>query len=186
MKVVIAGGVAVGMEDAGQGVSALARAMELAVFAVEVGSPLNELGDAERPFGDKHLRGRRMDEAVAGAEGVLKVQSDVLVALHGHSDATLSIVGVGLGHRLLGNNQDFALLGQLDGRAQPCHTRANHQIVHLHQPCHYLRGYHRKASCHRSGTVLWTGMEILRGWTAVEKGKEGGDAAKSKSFPIAG
>ena len=97
-----AGGVAVGVQDAGQRVRAFARAQELAVQAaavrvrasIEIRAPLDELGHAQRAFGHQRLGGGAVDEAVAGVHGVFKVQGNVFIALHGHGNAALRVVGV--------------------------------------------------------------------------------------------
>ena len=128
-----AGGVAVGVQDAGQGVSAFAGAQEgLAARAefvrsatVEIRAPLDQFGHAQRPFAHQRLGGGAVDEAVAGIHGVFKVQGNVFVALHGHGDAALRVVGVRFAERLLGDDQNLAVAGQLNCRAQPGHARAH-------------------------------------------------------------
>ena len=136
-----AGGVAVGVQDAGQRMRAFAGAQVLATrlglrrpWLIEVRAPLDELGDAQRAFGDQRLGGGTIDQAVAGVDGVFKVQRDVLVALHGDGDAALRVVGVRLAERLLGDDQNLAVAGQLNGGAQAGNARAHHQKIHLRGP----------------------------------------------------
>ncbi len=117
------------MQDAGKGMRAFARAQELAAraalrgLAVEVRAPLDELGDAQRAFGDERFGGGTIDEAVAGVDGVFKVQGDVFVALHGHGDAALRVVGVRFAERFLGDDQNVAVSVQArwlrEGRQRP-------------------------------------------------------------------
>ena len=135
-----AGGVAARVQNAGQGMRALARAQVglaaraqsvrvepfEAVGTVEVRAPLDELGHAQRAFGDQRLGRGTIDQAVAGVHGVFKVQRDVLVALHGHGDAALRVVRVRFRERFLRDDQNFAVCGELDGRAQAGHARAHH------------------------------------------------------------
>ena len=135
-----AGGVAVGMQDAGQRMSAFAGAQQLAgsriPLAVEARAPLDQLGYAERAFGYERLGRGAVNDSIASIYGVLEMERDVLIALHGDGDSALGVVGVGLGHGLLGDHQDIAVAGQLHRRAQPGYARAHHQKVHLRQLCH--------------------------------------------------
>ncbi len=137
-----AGGVAVGVQDARQRVRALAGAQELAGSRIpsrsKLRAPLDQLGHAQRPLGHQRLGRGPVNESIAGVHGVFEMQRNVLVALHGHGDAALRVVGVGFAQRLLGDHQDLAVARQLHRRAQPGHARAHHQKIHLSQPCHKL------------------------------------------------
>jgi hypothetical protein len=126
-------------------VRALAGAEQLAGFGVKVRAPLDQLGHADRPLGHQHLGRRTIDQPIAGVDGVFQVERNVLIALHGHGDAALRIVGVGLGHGLLGDHQDLAVARQLDGCAQPSHARSHHQKIDLRRCCHQGSGYHWRA-----------------------------------------
>ena len=125
------GGVAVGVEDAGEGVGSFAGAGEFSVFCVKGGAPLDELGDADGALGDESLCGRAVDEAVASVDGVFQVEADVLVALHGDGDTSLGVVGVGLGDGFLGGDEDVAMACELDGGAEAGDARADDEIVRL-------------------------------------------------------
>ena len=126
-----AGGVAVGVQNAGQGMRAFARAQKLAGFASKRCAPLDELGDAPRAFGNQHFGGGAVDEAIARRLWCLRGAGQRLRRLvHGHGDAALRVVGVRFAERFLGDDQNFAVIGQFDGGAQPGHARAHHQIVH--------------------------------------------------------
>jgi hypothetical protein len=139
-------GVAVGVQNAGQGVSALAGAQQLAgpriSLAVKVRAPLDQLRHAHWPLGHQHLGRGPVNDSIACVYGVFKVQRHVLVALHRHGDAALRVVGVRLAQRLLGDHQNLAVARQLDGRAQPGHSRAHHQKVHFNRLSHNHSGYH--------------------------------------------
>ena len=126
-----AGGVAVGVQDAGQGVRALAGAQQFAGLGIEVRAPLDQLGHADRPLGHQRLGRGTINQSIAGVDGVIEVKRNVRIALHGYGDSALRIVGIGLGHRLLGDHQDLAVAGQLDGRAQPGYARPHHQKIDL-------------------------------------------------------
>ena len=95
-------GIAIGVQNAGQGVRALASAQQLAAFIaacpVKVRAPLNQLGHAHRPLGHQNLGRGTIDQPIASVDRVFQMQRDVLVTLHGDGDAALRIVRVGLGH----------------------------------------------------------------------------------------
>ena len=138
-----AGGVAAGMQDARaanarlRGCGGVAAARSFA-RPIEVRAPLDELGDAQRAFGDQGLGGGAIDEAVAGVHGVFKVQGDVFVAFHGDGDAALRVVGVRFAQRLLGDDQDFAVAGEFDGGAKAGNACAHDEKIHLRALCHNL------------------------------------------------
>ena len=64
------------------------------------------------------------------------MQGDVFVALHGHGNAALRVVGVRFADRLLGNDQNLAVAGQLNCRAKPRDSRADDEKIHLRALCH--------------------------------------------------
>jgi hypothetical protein len=119
-------------------VRAFASAEQCAVFGVEVRAPFDQLAHAHRPLGHQHLGRRPVDQAIAGVDGVFQMERHVPIALHGHRDAALRVVGVRLRHRLLGDHQNLAVAGQFHRRAQPGHARAHHQKIHLRDSCHNL------------------------------------------------
>ena len=143
--------VAVGVQNARQRVRALARAQQLAGLGIEGRAPLDQLRHAHRPLGHQRLRRGAINQPVPGVDGVFQVQRNVRVALHGHGNAALRIVGIGLGHRLLGDDQNIAVARQFDRRAQPGHARSHHQKVHLRRCCHKDLGYHLKAGTREHG-----------------------------------
>ncbi len=135
-------GVAVGVQNAREGVRALAGAQQLAVFGVEGRTPLDQLRHPHRPLGHQRVGRGPIDQPVARVDRVFEVQSYIRVALHGNGDAALSIVCVRLGHRLLGDHQNLAVARQLNRRAQPGHARPHHQKIYLRGACHKGLGYH--------------------------------------------
>jgi hypothetical protein len=104
-----AGGVAAGVENAGQRMSTFASAEELAGLGIEVGSPLNELGYAEGSFRDKRFGGGAVNYSIASVYGVFEMEGNVLIAFHGDGDSALCVVGVGLAEGFLGDYQDIAV-----------------------------------------------------------------------------
>ena len=81
-----AGGIAVSVQDAGQGMGALARAQKWAApaitfavrYAIEIRAPLDELRNAQRAFADERFGRGAIDQAVACVHRVFQVQGDVL------------------------------------------------------------------------------------------------------------
>ena len=59
------------------------------------------------------------------------MQGDVFVAFHGNGDAALRIVGVRFAERFFGDDENFAMPGQLDGSAKPGDSRAHDQKIYL-------------------------------------------------------
>ena len=129
-----AGCVAAGVEDAGQRVSTFAGAEKLAGLLVKLCAPLDELGEAGRAFGDEGLRSGAVDDAVAGVQGVFKMESDVLIAFHGDGDSALGIVGVGLAESFLGDDQDLAVGSQFDGSAEAGNASSHDKKINLRSP----------------------------------------------------
>ena len=135
-------GVPVGVQNAGQRVSALAGAEKLAAVlrrgTVECRAPFNQVGHALRPLGHKHLGSGAINDSIAGTYGVFQVKRHILLALHGHGNSTLRIMGVRLGQRLLGDHQDLAVMSQFHGRTKAGNPRAHHQKIHLQRQFHNL------------------------------------------------
>ena len=107
------------------------RSPPSARFTVEIRAPLDELGHAQRPFSHQHLGGGPINQAVPGVHRVFKVQRNVFVALHGDGDAALRIVRVRFADRFLGDDENIAVRGQLDGGAKSRYARAHHQKIYL-------------------------------------------------------
>jgi hypothetical protein len=120
-----AGGVSVGVQDTRMGVSGFAGAQQLAAMTVKGRAPFDEFSNALGAFFDKHFGCWAMDEAVARGYRVFEMERDVFLALGGYGDTALGIVGVGFAERLLSDNQDIAVVGEFDGRAEAGYARAN-------------------------------------------------------------
>ena len=132
----VAGGVAVGMEDPPDGVGAFAGEPQSAALPVEVGAPLHELPDAFRPLLHQVLEGVLPAEVVPGAHAVLKMLEGGVLLLDGGGDPALGEVGVRSEQLALGHHQDPERGRQPDGRAQPGDAGTQDQDVR----CHPLHG----------------------------------------------
>ena len=124
-----ASGVAIGVKDARVRMSRFAGAEQLTAFAVEGCAPLDELGDALGAFFDEHFCGGAVNEAIACGNGVFKMQCDVFPALGGDGDATLSVVGIRFAERLLGDDENLAVIGERDGCAETGYSCSDDEII---------------------------------------------------------
>ena len=131
-------GVAVGVQDAGQRVCAFASAQQFAALGIEGRAPLDKFSYADWPLIHKRLGSRAKDNPIACAYGVFEMQRNVPIAFHGDGDSALRVVGVGLGERFLGDDQDIAVAGQFNGCAKAGHARAHHQKIYPRRHCHNL------------------------------------------------
>jgi hypothetical protein len=125
-----AGGVSVGVQDAGVGVGGFAGAEQLAALSIESGAPFDQLGNALGAFFDERPGSGSVNQAVACGHSVFQMQCHVLPALGGDGDAALSIVGVGFAERLLGNDQDFAVIGKFNRCAEAGYTCSYDEIIY--------------------------------------------------------
>ena len=181
-----AGGVAVGMEDAGEAVGAFAGALELAVgVAVESGSEVEELVDAPGARLDQQRGGGFADEAIAGGDGVGQVQPDILVSTHGDGDAALGVGGVGFRERFLGDDEDGPGGAEAIGSTEARDAAAYHDEV---KPLHvrilrraeetFFDGLN-SGSCER-GSVPECGT--IRAWDALPSRERGENYSSCGSF----
>jgi hypothetical protein len=53
------------------------------------------------------------------------MESDIFIAFHGDGDSALCVVGVGFAERLLGDDQNITVAGQLNGGAKPGNARSH-------------------------------------------------------------
>ena len=137
-----AGGVAMRVQNAITAVRAFAGQHQLAVFAIEIGAPAQQLVDALRTLFHQHARGFAMHEAVARVHGVVEVQGHIFVAAHGNGDAALRVMRVRFAQRFLGDDQDArSIRCQSDGRAQAGNARAHDHEIRFPHTCHKLSGY---------------------------------------------
>jgi 3-dehydroquinate synthase len=124
-----AGRVAVCVQDAAAGVRAFAGEGEAGTFAVELGPPGDQFLDGARAFLDKRVDGLRVAEAVAGGDGVLLVEGDLVVVAEGGGDAALGVFRGGLLELILGEDKDAAEGGKLDSGAEAGDTCADDEEI---------------------------------------------------------
>ncbi len=115
------GGVSVGMEHALAGMSGLKRKGELCALAVELGPPFDELMDPPGAFLHKGADRFFIAQAVARLQRVLIMDAHLVLVAHGDGDASLGVLGGALGEHVLGNDDDVAVRGKLDGGPQARH-----------------------------------------------------------------
>jgi hypothetical protein len=113
---------------------AFAGTEKLAGFCVEVRAPLDELGKAGGALRDESFSSGAVDEAVAGVQGVFKMERDVFIAFHGDGDSALGVVGVGLGEGFFGDDQDIAVGGEFDGGAKAGNASSHDKKINLRSP----------------------------------------------------
>ena len=126
-----AGCVAIGVQNAWEGVCALAGTQQLAGHRVKDGAPLDEFGHADRALGNQYLGGPARNDSIASVYRVFQVEFDVLFAFHGDRDAALRVVRVRLANRFLRDHQDITVASQFDRRTQAGHARPHYQKIHL-------------------------------------------------------
>jgi 3-dehydroquinate synthase len=124
-----AGGIAVGMEDAVAGVGAFAAEDEDAAFPIELGAPFEEFLDDAGAFGDEGADGVRVAETIAGGEGILLVEGDLVIVGKGGGDASLRILGGRLMEGVLGEDEHLAVFGKGNGGPQAGDASPDHQKV---------------------------------------------------------
>jgi hypothetical protein len=141
-----AGGVSAGVQNAGQRMRAFARTQILAIEGmafgvrglIEVRPPLDEFLHALGTLRHQRCGRRAVDNSVAGVHRVFEVQGNVFLTLHGDSNAALRVVRIRFAERFLGDDENFAVLRELDGSAKAGDARAHHQEIHLRTLCHTL------------------------------------------------
>lgn len=132
-----AGGISIGVENAGARMRSFARAKEFAGVAIKACAPFDEFGDAVGALVDEDFGSGLEDEAVAGGESVAEMQSSIVSVFPGsHRDAALRVEGVRFAERLLGDDEDVALLCELNCGAQTGDARTHHDEVGRGRKCH--------------------------------------------------
>src|SRR6185436_4485668 len=107
---------------------------KLAVFAIELGPVLDQLGDVTRSFFDQHGDGIGITEPRAYIDRVLVMQLDRIVIAQRDRNAALRVFGVGLSDLIFGENGNSAVLGKLDRGSQPGYSASNDDEGNLHFP----------------------------------------------------
>ncbi len=128
-----AGGVAVGVDDAGEAVTpfeAEGEVVGVAGLFVEVGAPGEEFENALGTFLDDDVDGLGVAEAGAADEGVVDVRFDAVGGLEDGGDAALGVPGVGLVEGVLGEDEDVGAFGSSgNGGAEAGDAAADDQNV---------------------------------------------------------
>lgn len=129
-------GVAMGMQNARSRVRPFARPHQIALFAIELGAPCQQLFHARRSLLHQHLSGLAVHQAVACHHRVVQMLGDVLGTAHGHGDAALRIGRVRLGHLLLRHHQHAASLCQRHCCPKPGDSSAHHNKIKTFRGTH--------------------------------------------------
>jgi hypothetical protein len=108
-----------GMDDPGAAVGGFLAEGDFAVDAVEGNAEANEVGYALGGVGSQDAGSVFIDEAGAGAEGVVEVEVRSVVGPYRRSDATLGVLGVGFIEAALGEDEDLAVLTGGEGGKEP-------------------------------------------------------------------
>ena len=126
-----AGGIAVGVEDAGAAVSGFAGEGELGAGAIEFGAPFDELGDVLGTFFDEESDCFGAAKAVTGVESVLLVKADFVFVAECDGNTALRPGRGGIAEIGFGEDQDTARGAEFDGGAQTGNAGADDGIVSL-------------------------------------------------------
>ena len=70
-----------------------------------------------------------VDQTISGVEGVLQVESDLVLIAEGRGNASLRILRVGFCDFALGQHQDGSGIGEGDSGAESGDSRTNHHKV---------------------------------------------------------
>ena len=122
-------GIALGVDDPGTRVAALAGERELPALLVEVGAALDELADPRRPLPHNHLHHLALAKPLANGQRVGDVGLEAVGLRQHHRDAALGILGVALAQLVLAHEQHLAVLRRRQRRAQARHPAADNQHV---------------------------------------------------------
>ncbi len=128
----LAGGIAVSMQHAVAAVRAFARESKTASFAIEGRAIFDQLANRRGTIFDERVHRGGIAQAVAGSDGVLLVQLDVVIFTERYSNAALGIRGRGFAQSILGNHQHIAGFCQFNSRTQPGHARADDEEIRIH------------------------------------------------------
>ena len=163
-----AGGVTMGVQNAGAAVGSFAGEDELGAGAVEFGTPLDQFGDVLGAFFDEQGNGVGAAQAVASLQGVLLVEGDLVFVAERYGDAAVGPGGCGIVEIGFGEDQDAAGLAQFDGGAETCDTRSDDSIIgmmsleesgHDERPCRARFMVARSKACSAERDDLKTGRE---------------------------
>lgn len=124
-----AGGIAVGVKHAGARVGAFAGEKKLGAIAVELDAPLDEFLNASGAFLDEGVDGFGRAESIAGGEGVGFVEADLVVVAEGDGDTALGVGGRRFFESILGDDEDAAEGGEVDGGPHTGDARADDEEI---------------------------------------------------------
>ncbi len=115
----LAGGIAVRVQDAATRMRGLTREDQLSAVAVELRSPIDELLDIAGALDDQRLDRLFVAKAGAGNERVFLVKPGIVVVREHDSDPALRVLGIGFVRPVFGEHRNVrARRGQLDRRPQ--------------------------------------------------------------------
>ncbi len=123
------GGVTVSMQNAATAVGAFARESEPGALAIELSAPCDQLLDGGRTFFDQGANCFGIAEAVAGNEGVLLVQFDLIVVAESRSYASLRIFGGRFLQTVFGDDKHPAGRGELNCGAETCNAGPYDDVI---------------------------------------------------------
>src|SRR5690348_2443342 len=86
------GGIAMRVQNTAAAVRSFAGECQLCAIAVKFCSPGNQFLDALRPFLHQNVRSFRVDDAVTGIDGVLKMEADFVFVAQGDSNSALGVL----------------------------------------------------------------------------------------------
>lgn len=117
------------MQDAAPAMRGFLSERKARAFAIEFGSPFDELKDSLRPFFDQDMDRTRITQAVSGVDRVLLVKGDLVVVAEGDRNPSLRVMRRGLLQRVLRNHQDASGLCQFDGGSHAGYSGSHHQKI---------------------------------------------------------
>ena len=116
-------------ENARARMPALAREAEISLFVPRELHPVfHKLGDHRGGKADHLLDRRRVVLIMTGAQGVVEVTAEILLAAQ-HADAALREEGIALVRSRLGEHQNAHVPRQVQRAAQPRHARARDEHI---------------------------------------------------------
>ena len=107
------------VQDTIAAVGSLAGKGELRAASIEFRTPPHELLDSSEPLFDEDPGGIRINQAVAGFEGIPEVQADFILIAEGGGNPALRVARVALAQLTFRDAQDPPVGRKIDAGAQP-------------------------------------------------------------------
>ena len=104
---------------------------EFGALPVELRPPGNEFLDPIRAFFDEHARGPFVHQAVAGNDGVVQMQADLVFVTEHDGDPTLRILGGGFSEFLFSKHKHPASIGKRDRCTQAGDASSDHNEISM-------------------------------------------------------